>query len=243
MTAHDKNLDRVSTPEPGAAPGSPVTPASHDRATIIVWRLVADTPHDPDAATPGPDDGDSPLTPRLAHHLVAIYSDVHGTVLDLDADPHLRKAVESSGRTYRAIGDSGDPAAQTDLGEPAALVVMRWPRRTTNAPGSDASDLLSRCQRHLAVDGSAIIVVAASVSGTNQATYLDHEQILLPAAQAVGLRHLHDIVPLAAEDGRDSFFYASGRHRTRSAVGKDRDTARQTAVTTLVIFGHPGRRP
>ena len=243
MTAHDKNLPGVSNPEPGAAPSSPVTPADHDRAAIIIWRLAADATENSDAAAPVSDDGDSPLTPRLARHLVAIYSDVHGTVLDLDADARLRRAAESSGRPYRAIGDPADLADQPDHAEAAALVVMRWPRSTTPAGGSDASELLSLCQRHLAVDGSTIVVVTASADSADTATYRDHERILLPAARAAGLRHLHDIVPLDAQDGRDTFSYSSDQHATAPAItGDDHDTGRQTAVTTLVIFGHPGRR-
>jgi len=244
MTAHDKNLPEGSTPELGAAPGSPVTPARHDRAAIIIWRLAADATETTDAATPVLDEGDSPLTPRLARHLVAIYSDIHGAVLDLDADARLRRAAESSGRIYRAVGDPADLADQVDRAETAALVVMRWPRPSTPAAGSDASELLSRCQRHLAVDGSAIIIVTASVRGTETAKYRDHERILLPATRAAGLRHLHDIVPLDAEDGRDSFSYGSNpRATTPASVGDDHDAVRQTAVTTLMIFGHPGRRP
>src|SRR4051812_22292753 len=192
MTAHDKNLPGVSNPEPAAAPGSPVTPAGHDRAAIIIWRLAADATENSDAAAPVSDDGDSPLTPRLARHLVAIYSDVHGAVLDLDADTRLRRAAEWSGRTYREIGDPADLADEVDRAESAALVVVRWPRPTLPGVGSDAGELLSGCQRHLAVDGSAIIIVTASAGGAETAKYRDHEVILLPAARAAGLRHLHD---------------------------------------------------
>jgi hypothetical protein len=244
MTAHDKNLPEIQNPEPDAAHSFPVTHASRDRATIIVWRITTDATHD-SGTTPIPDAGDSPLTPRLARHLVAIYSDVHGTVIDLDADPRLQAAAEASGRTYRTIFDPADPHAEADLSEPAALIVMRWPRPATPAPGLDGNGLLSLCQRHLADDGSIIIVVVvtAALEGADEASYGDYERILLPAAVAAGLRHLHDIVALDAEDGRDSFIYATDRRGATPTVGDDLDAVRPIAVTTLVIFGRPGRRP
>jgi len=243
MTAHDKNLPEIPNREPDAAPDHPVTRASRNRATIIVWRIAADATHDDSGTTSVPDTGDGPLTPRLARHLVEIYSDVHGTVIDFDTDPRLQKAAESSGRTYRTIGDPVDAHAKADLGEPAALIVMRWPRPTTPAPGSDVSGLLSCCQRHLAGDGSTIIVVTAALEGTDDASYGDQERILLSAAEAAGLQHLHDIVPLDADDGRDTFTYTTEHRGTVPTVGDDVDAVRQIAVTTLVIFGHLGRRP
>ncbi|GAA2339317.1 hypothetical protein [Dactylosporangium salmoneum] len=54
---------------------------------------------------------------------------------------------------------------------------------------------------------------------------------------------LHDIVPLPATDGRDTFTYATARDTTASDRDSDADTPRQTTSTTLVIFGHSGRRP
>lgn len=243
MTAHDKNLPEIPNRERDAAADLPVTRASRDRATIIVWRIAADATHDDSGTTSVPDAGDGPLTPRLARHLVEIYSDVHGTVLDFDADLRLQKAAESSGRTYRTIGDPVDAHAEADLGEPAALIVMRWPRPTTPTPGLDVSGLLSRCQRHLADDGSTIIIVTAALQGTDDASYGDHERILLPAAKAAGLQHLHDIVPLDADDGRDTFVYTTEHRGTVPTVANNLDAVRQIAVTTLVIFSHPGRRP
>jgi hypothetical protein len=116
MTAHDKNLPEIPNRERDAAPRVPVTHACRDRATIIVWRIAADATQDDSGTTFVPDAGDGPLTPRLARHLVEIYSDVHGTVIDFDADPRLQKAAESSGRTYRTIGDRVDAHGDANLG-------------------------------------------------------------------------------------------------------------------------------
>jgi hypothetical protein len=246
MTAHDTNLPHTST-DPAATPAVGVTHASRDSArdtaAVIVWRIAADAAGDTDAAATA-DAGDSPLTSRLARHLVAIYSDVHDTVIDFDADVNLRHAAQTTGRHYLAVTDPAGPTAAADQPRQAALIMLRWPRPATTTPGQDATSLLSTCQQqHLADDGSTIVVVTAATAGAAGTSYGDHEQVLLPAAEAAGLRHLHDIVPLDAEDGRDTFTYATTRDTTAPSRDKDSDTPRQTTSTTLVIFGHPGRRP
>jgi hypothetical protein len=242
MTAHDTNLPNRSA-DPDPAPRVDVTRVSRDsardKAAVIVWRITADAADDLDAAATS-DAGESPLTSRLARHLVAIYSDVHGTVIDFDADVNLRRAAETTGRHYLAVTNPAGPTAAADQPRPAALIMLRWPRPATTAPGQDANSLLGTCQQHLADDGSTIVVVTAATAGTS---YSEHEQVLLVAAEAAGLRHLHDIVPLDAEDGRDTFTYATARDTTASSRDSDSATARHATSTTLVIFGQPGRRP
>jgi predicted nuclease of predicted toxin-antitoxin system len=246
MTAHDTNLPNTSA-DPDATTGVGVTRVSRDgardKAAVIVWHIAADAADDPAAAVT-PDAVDSPLTSRLARHLVAIYSDVHGTVIDFDADANLRHAAEATGRTYLAVTNPAGPTASAGQPRPAVLIMLRWPRPATTAPGQDANSLFSACRQHLADDGSTIIVVVTAASaGVAGTRYGEHEQVLLPAAEAAGLRHLHDIVPLDADDGRDVFTYATARDTTASSRDSDSDTPRQITSTTLVIFGHPGRRP
>jgi len=239
MTAHDTNLSDTPAAQTGATPDSTVTPASRDTATIIVWRISPDPVIDAGAAR-NSDAGDSPLTPRLARHLVAIYSDVHTTVVDFDADLHLRHAAEAAGRTYASITDAaGSGPGELSVG-PATLILLRWPRPDTEGPLPDANSLLHRCQQHLTADGSTIVVVTTGQPGAAGASYHDYEQVLLPAARNAGLRHLHDIVPISAEDGRDAFTYATDRRTAGHAGPGDK---RHDAVTTLVIFDYPGRRP
>lgn len=239
MTAHDKNVSDAPASRTDAAPDVRVTRASRDTAAVIVWRISPDTAVGADT-TGSPDAGDSPLTERLARHLVKIYSDVHDIVVDFDADLHLQRAAEATGRTYSTITDLGGAAPESHLPGPAALILLRWPRTATQEAESDATRMLSRCQRHLAEEGSTIVVVTAAQPGASGASYRDHEQVLLPAARTAGLRHLHDIVPIDAVDGRDAFTYASDH---RSAGVTDSGVPRQDRVTTLVILGHPGRRP
>lgn len=240
MAAHDPNLPTTST-GPSAPRRGAVTRDSgdgRDTAAVIVWRTALDDT----GATGDLVAGDSPLTPRLAHNLVAIYSDVHSTVVDLDADDTLRHAAETAGRRYLAVTDLADLPAAPASRAAATLVVLRWPRPTGNPRQAD--NLLSTCQQHLAADGSVIVAITAAANSQSGTRYAEHEQVLLPAAQAAGLRHLHDIVPLPATDGRDTFTYTTARDdSTVSNHGNHADTPRQTTSTTLVIFGHPDRKP
>jgi hypothetical protein len=242
MTAHDKNVSVAPDARTDTASDIPVTPASRDTSAVIVWRISPDSDAGPDTSGDA-DAGDSPLTARLARHLVAIYSDVHATVVDFDADLNLQRAAEATGRTYSTITNLSEAAPENRPSGPAALILLRWPRPATDRPGSDANSLLSRCQRHLADHGSTIVVVTATTPGAAGTSYGKHEQTLLPAAEAAGLRHLHDIVPLDADDGRDVFTYATPRDTTTSSRASDYDTPRHTTSTTLMIFAHPGRRP
>jgi hypothetical protein len=235
MTAHDKNISVA----PDARPDIAVTRASHDTAAVIVWRISLDSGAGADT-TGNPDAGDGPLTERLARHLVAIYSDVHATVVDFDADPNLQRAAGATGRTYSTVNDLGEAALEPQPSDSAALILLRWPRPVTEEPGSDANSLLSRCQRQLANHGSIIVVVTATSPGASGASYRDHEQVLLPAARIAGLRRLHDIVPIDAVDGRDAFTYATDQ---QTAEWAGSGVPRQNRFTTLMVFGHPGRRP
>ena len=223
MTAHDKKFLSSRTPGPTRHPAIPVTRASRDTAAVIIWRISPD--RDADADTTGnPDAGDNPLTERLARHLVAIYSDVHGH------SHRLRRRPEPSGRgrgnrayaTRRSPTSAKRPRKPSCPG-PATLILLRWPRqlppsrigRQQPSPG--------------AANGTSRTTAAPSSSspppptGAGGASYRDHEQVLLPAARAAGLRHLHDIVPIDAIDGRDAFTYATDQ---RSApAGRGRRTA------------------
>jgi hypothetical protein len=254
MPAYDPDLPTTDANE---RPQAAITRASRDDARddardpagVIVWRTVADGAAA--AADSGP--GAGPLTPRLAHHLVAIYSNADGTVVDLDADDTLRHAAEAAGRRYLAVTDLTSLPTPADSSQAAGLIVLRWPRPAGD-PGQDAESLLRACQHHLAADGAAIVAVTAAATGQPGTSYAEHEQALLPAAQAASLHHLHDIVPLPATDGRDAFTYATAPDTTARDATTARDTAAsdhdsrtdtpaRTTSTTLMIFCHPGRQP
>jgi hypothetical protein len=213
--------------------------SARDKPTVIVWRVSADPVGDNIPARES-EAGDSPLTARLARHFIEIYSEVHDTVIDFDADDNLRQAAPATGRRYLAADDPTQPATTSSQPRHATLMVLRWPRQATTTPEQDAQNLLRICKRHLAAAGSTIVIVIAARAGTGP-SYREHEQTLLAAAHTAGLRHLHDIVLLDADDDRDTFTYATDHTAADRVTAAD--TPRQTLDTTLVIFGHPGRRP
>ena len=155
-----------------AAPPAPV-------ATALLSSSGAPSLTHPTTLTPAttPDAGDNPLTSRLARHLITIYSDVHDTIIDFDADDNLRHAAEAIGRDYQAVTSLADLAVPSDPPRPSALIVLRWPRRATTTTSQDANSLLSACQHHLTADGTTIVAITVGHGGT---TYSEHEQVVVP---------------------------------------------------------------
>ncbi|GAA2349943.1 hypothetical protein [Dactylosporangium salmoneum] len=241
MTAHDPNLSPVTT-SPDTAPGIAVTRdrrvGARDKAAIIVWRIGDDT-----NAAVTLDAANSPMTSRLARHLVALYSDMHRTVVDFDADEHLRHTAEATGRTYLALADPAELVTASTPPGAAALMVLRWPRPAETTPAEEANRLLSTCRQHLADDGSTIVVVTAATAAAAGASYVQHKHDLLTAAQAAGLRHVHDIVALDAEGGPDTFTYTTAHDTAAPNRDDTTDTPRQAPGTTLMIFDRPDRQP
>lgn len=235
MAAHDNHLPVISAHRRDTTSDTARTHAARDSAAVIVWRVAADL-----GATVKAGPSGNPLPSRLARHLITLYSAVDGTVIDYDADTNLRHAAKETSRTYMTVtGESGLDSAPLEHST-AALIMMRWPRPSTTTPAQEALHLLATCHQYLAPDGSTIVVVTAT-NETAGTAYQDHEQVLLPAAKAVGLRYLHDIIAISTEDDRDAFAYA-----TSSAcvdVDSTYDTTRQSSTTTLMIFGQPGTKP
>ena len=236
MTAHDTHSPDSPGRRTDTTPCTPVAGVSRDTTGVTIWRITADTVGD-SAATGTSDPGDSPLTSRLARHLIAIYSDVHDTVIDVDADSTLQPAAEAAGRAYLTTTDTTAPGPHAHQRGPATLIVLRWPRPDTAKAKAAATSLLSRCRQRLTHDGSTIVVVVtATQPGADGTSPRQHVQTLLPAAHTAGLRHLHDIVAVDAVDGRDTFTYATDEDIASAAT-------RQDATTILVILTQPGRRP
>lgn len=204
-----------------------------ENGPATVWRIADDV-----CAADAPATTGGPLSSRLARRLVTIYSEPADTVADLDDDTALRQATVATGRTYRATPPRD---ASTD-GQPrqAALVVARWPR-----PDAQTDGILTTCRRHLADDGCVVLVVTTTTGPARS----DHARAVLAAAATAGLRHLHDIAVLAADDGHDTFTYDSDRDPTaasRDTTTRTRDRARaggDSVATTLVVLGLDRRRP
>ena len=164
---------------------------------------------------------------------------MHDTVLDFGNDPQLHDAAEATGRTYAAISDTADVDTATRLPGPAGLILMRWPHPTVDETAPDTTILLRRCRQHLTAGGSTIVMTARR-PGPGGNSSADHEQILLPAAEVAGFKHVHDIVVMDTGSGRDTFMYATDRE---AAAPADTGGGRPDAVTVLVVLSHPQQRP
>jgi hypothetical protein len=221
MTAHDTNQPATTTSRPDATPRCPVTRASRHNVTAIVWRITADTVAAADT-TMASGAGDSPLTPRLARHLVAIYSDVHDTVVDFDADINVQHAAEAAGRTYSTITNTTALGTATHLPAPA----RHQPAQPL--PAAPRGRRQHHRRRHGHPAGSRRDQLRRARTG--------------PAARcgAAGLRHLHDIVAVDTDDGRDTFTAATNQNAATPGHAGD---MRHVTVTTLVISGQRGPRP
>ena len=242
MAAHDTNLPITST-DPRTPRHSAVTrtgrDGARDTATVIVWRTAPDDAH----VTAHSDALDSPLVPRQIHRLVAIYSDVHSTVLDFDADDTLRHAAEAAGRRHLAFTGRADLARSPEPPRRVTLVVLRWPRPDISSPGQDAPSLFGACERHLADDGSTVVVVTAAAAGLAGTSYGEHEQVLLPAGQAAGpASPARDRAAAGCRRPRHFHLRDGPRHDGLRPRQRRRYLATETSAT-LMIFGHPDRRP
>ena len=139
------------------------------------------------------------------------------------------------GRSYTTTSDADNLDPKTCLPNCAGLILMRWPRPAAETKTSDATTLLSRCPQHLAASG-AIIVISASRPGSDENSYLMRDRTLLSAAKGAGLRHLHDIVAVDSDQGRDTFTYSTDQCVAATA---DTDGRRVTAAKRMTVLVQP----
>ena len=191
-----------------AVPGDPPVPVS-------VWRATG--PDDPPVA---PETIFAGLTTRLARMILAIWTDPGQIVIDTTADPAVRAATESGGRTYLPLTLPPSPLHDADLAGQAALILLRWPppapqpgtgpvpapvgtadQRSTPPPSDedtphDAPDLiLQSCRDLLAPDGHTVVILAPP-TGRH---YRDYARDVIPAARAAGLGYLQHLVVITSD--------------------------------------------
>ncbi len=171
---------------------------------ISVWRLAyaAHRPgggHDPAGA----------FTPGLAAPLVATFSRPGQTILDLNHDAAIQGAAGAGARRYRTVTDPrnlDELAGSEHLAGAVDLVVSRWPHpdphptdtqdRTDGTSGPDAAaDLFTACRTLLAPDGLTVLVLAPPPPGP---PYVEHAQVVIPAAHHAGLGYLQHIIVVTA---------------------------------------------
>lgn len=218
----DRRLNRPQHSDPLRDPshthhdtpcGDPVTP-------IAVWQLDSHTADQLDA-DPGPD---TVFASRLANHLVRIYTNRGDTVLDLDLDPHLHAAAETTNRTYLAITDAADIATLDELhvtNQAVGLITARWattspPDTTPPATTAAITDLFIAC--HLIGAGRATVIVAVPSTTATDITAA-HGQPLITAAEEAGFVHTLQIIAVSSPRYGDAFtYYATPAEAARVAA-------------------------
>jgi hypothetical protein len=211
-------------------PGDPPVP-------ISVWRAATPLPHSPPSnggsstssgsrtgwSTRAPSDGS--LTPRLAGLLVATYTGLGDTIVDLSTDPALAGAAGAGARHYLPVTDVTELAGLDHVAGSVALIVMRWPAPElhpagpadgdrgvvdTAAAALTMSDLFTTCRHLLAADGCTIVVLTPTAP---DAPYVEHANVIIPAAARAGLGYLQHIVAVTTHlDRHDSPAQPEGPH-------------------------------
>ena len=141
---------------------------------ITVWRL-----DDRDGDQPATDPG-AGFASRLARRLVLTYTRQGETVVDLDADRHLRDAATAASRTYLAITRPGDLSDLDTITDPVSLVIVRWPRQTSTRTVAGVADLFTACRLMMSADSCAIAAVSSAEPGQPGTAYAEHVAHLLP---------------------------------------------------------------
>ena len=198
-----------------AAPADNTEPAAV--VPITVWRLDN---RDGDGDRPATDTGTG-FASRLARRLVLTYTRQGETVVDFDADHHLRDAATAASRSYLAITHGGELADLDTISDPVSLVIVRWPRQTRTRAASVA-DLFAACRMIMGADTCTIAAVSSADPGQPGTVYAEHLAQLLPAAQAAGLTHVLQIVAVNGPGTGDQFLYYATRADADAARTNDR---------------------
>jgi hypothetical protein len=202
---------------------------------IAVWRL---DDRDDDALTTDPG---ARLASRLAQRLILVYTRRGEAVVDFDSDPYLQTASANTFRSYLSITDPGEVADLDSLAEPASLVVLRWPPRHAARTRASILDLFAACRLIMTADTCAIAAVTSAEPGQPGATYAEHLSELLPAARAVGLTHVLQIVAVIGPGNGDQFVYYATRAEAEAArQGRPTGHGDQSFQVDLMVFTAPG---
>jgi len=211
----------TDVPDLGPTPGAPPVP-------ITVWRATG-------VDQPARQQGADGFTPRLAALLVGAYTRAGDTILDLSCDPTIEGAAGAGARRYLPVNDRTN---LNDIGRPrgsVGLIVLRWPTGTERLTPAMAVDLFGACRSLLTRDGHTVVVLALP---PGSGPYIDHAQVLIPAAHHAGLLYLQHIVAVTAP--------IAGEHRTTRAAPADAATLRAathlTAHLDLLVFELRGGR-
>lgn len=237
---HDRSSDQHSYDAPTNPRDGIPAPADFTEpgavVPITVWRL---DDRDGDGDEPATDPGDG-FASRLAQRLVLTYTRQGETVVDFDADRHLRDAATAASRTYLAIARPGELADLDTITDPVSLVIVRWPRQPPSRTAASVADLFTACRLIMSADTCAIAAVSSAEPGQPGTVYAKHLAELLPAAQAAGLTHVLQIVAVTGPGTGDQFLYYATRAEADAARTHDRTIPDSPTyhIDLLVFTGH-----
>ncbi len=196
-----QSYDPATEPERDQTSGATVASEAVELVPITVW-CVDHRGGDPHATSPG--DG---FEARLAQRLVLTYTRQGETVVDLDADVHLRQAAATASRVYLAITDRAALAELGNAAYPVGLIIARWPRPATGSSAASATNLLTACRLVMTAETCTIAAVRSAEPGQHGTAFAQHLAELKPAAQAAGLAQVLQIVAVGGAGGGDRFLY------------------------------------
>src|SRR5262249_27126545 len=132
-------------------------------------------------------------------------------------------------RSYLAISDPSQLADLDAIAEPVSLIVLRWPRRPTRPNPANVTDLFAGCRLMMTADSCAVVTIASV-----DPVYM---RDLLPAAQAVGLVHVREIVAVRGSGEGDQFLYYASRAEADAVRNEIRGDQRNPAShIDLLVF-------
>lgn len=210
LSADQQSHDSSTDPrDPLTAPADSTEPGAV--VPITVWRLD-DRDGDQPATNPG-----AGFASRLARRLVLTYTRQGETVVDFDADRHLRDAATTASRTYLAITRPGDLDDLNTITNPVSLVIVRWPRPAPTRTVAGVADLFTACRAMMSAEACAIAAVSSAEPGQPGTVYAEHLAHLLPAAKVAGLTHILQIVAVHGPGTGDQFCYYATRAEADAA--------------------------
>ncbi|MGI5185509.1 hypothetical protein ACQEVZ_55630 [Dactylosporangium sp. CA-152071] len=222
MTGNDHRSSDQNSHDSPTDPHDPFTvPADVTEPVVVVpitvWRL-----DDRDGDQPATDAG-AGFASRLARRLVLTYTRQGETVVDFDADRHLRDATTAASRSYLAIARPGELPDLDTITDPVSLVIVRWPRQNPTRTAASVADLFTACRLIMNADTCAIAAVSSAEPGQPGTVYAEHLAQLLPAAQAAGLTHVLQIVAVNGPGTGDQFLYYATRAEADAARSNDQN--------------------
>jgi hypothetical protein len=168
-----------------AATGITLDHHGERRIPITVWRVAA-------IDHTGGQDWDG-LSPGVAGLLFGLTARPGDTIIDFDNDPTLAGAAGAHGVDHVPVTRWSQVARLAD--GTASLITLRYPRTDPAIAPATLNELFAACARLQTRHGSTVVAIIPPPHGPDYAT---HAGLLIPAADAAGLRYVKHIIAVTA---------------------------------------------